>query len=48
MKLLDDNPLAEGTDDTEAPCELGEEDKDFLECLEKMMEEVESEANKPK
>jgi hypothetical protein len=45
---LDDNQLAEDADDTEAPCELGEEDKDFLECLEKMVEEVEDEADKPK
>ena len=45
MDLPDENLFAEGADDTEAPSELGEEDKDFLECLEKMMEEVEDEAD---
>jgi hypothetical protein len=32
-------------DDTEAPAELAEEDKDFLKSLEKMAEEVEDEAD---
>jgi hypothetical protein len=48
MKLLDDDLLVEGVDDTEAPRKLAEEDKDFLKNLEKMAEEVEDEADKPK
>ena len=44
MKLLDDNLFAELADDTEAPRELGEEDKDLLKSLEKMAEEVKDEA----
>jgi len=40
MNLLDDELLAEVADGTEAPGELGEEDKDFLKCLEKMVEEA--------
>jgi len=43
MKLSDDNPFAEVIDDIEALGELGEEDQDFLKCLEKMMEEAEGE-----
>jgi hypothetical protein len=43
MKLLDENILAEVADDIEAPGELAEEDKDFLESLEKMVKEVEDE-----
>ncbi len=45
MKLLDDNLLAEGADDAEAPDELAEaeEDKDFLKNLEKMAGEVKDE-----
>ncbi len=45
MKLLDDNVLAEGVDDAEAPNELAEGGKDFLKNLEKMAEEVEDEPN---
>ncbi len=45
MKLLDEDLLAEGADDTEAPGELAEEGKDFLKDLEKMAEEVEDDAN---
>ena len=41
--LLDDKLLAEVADDTEAPGELGEEEKDFLKSLEKMVEEVKDE-----
>jgi hypothetical protein len=48
MKRLDDDPFAEAPDDTEALSELGEEDRDFLRCLEKMMEEVEPEPKKSK
>jgi hypothetical protein len=44
MNLLDDNLFAEVADDTVALRELGEEDKDFLECLEKMAKEVKDEA----
>jgi len=44
MKLSDDNPFAVVIDNTEAPGELGEEDQDFLMCLEKMMEEAENES----
>ena len=46
MKILDENELAEAADDTKAPDELGklgEEDKDFLNSLEKMVKEVEDE-----
>ena len=43
MKLLDENALAEVADDTKAPDELGEEDKAFLDSLEKMVKEVEDE-----
>ena len=45
MKLLDDNLLAEATDDIGAAGELAEEDKDFLDSLEKMVKEVEDEPN---
>ncbi len=45
MKLLDENLLVEGADDVEAPAELAEEDKDFLNSLEKMVKEVEDEPN---
>jgi hypothetical protein len=45
MKLLDENLLAEGVDDVEPPGELGEEDGDLLQDLEKMAEEVEDDAN---
>jgi hypothetical protein len=44
----DDNPFVEVPDDSEARGELGEEDQDFLKCLEKMVKEVESEPEKPK
>jgi hypothetical protein len=33
-------------DDTEAPAELAEEEKDFLKSLEKMAEEIEREGSK--
>jgi hypothetical protein len=33
-------------DDTEAPSELAEEEKDFLKSLEKMAEEIEREGGK--
>jgi hypothetical protein len=48
MKLQDDDLLVEGVDDTKAPGELADEDKDFLKSLEKMAEEVEDEADNPK
>jgi hypothetical protein len=41
MKLLDDDVLAEVADDIEAPGELAEDDKDFLNDLEEMAKEVE-------
>ncbi len=47
MKLLDDNLLTDISDDAKAPCELGEEDRDFLRMLEKMVEEVEDKTDKP-
>ena len=43
MKILDENALAEIANETEAPGELGEEDKDLLKSLEKMVEEVKEE-----
>ena len=43
MNLLDENVLAEVTDETKAQDELGEEDKDFLNSLEEMAKEVEDE-----
>jgi len=43
MNLLDENVLAEVTDETKAPGELAEDNKDFLESLEKMAGEVEDE-----
>ena len=48
MKLLDDNLFEELEDDTKAPDELVEGDKDILKHLEKMAEEVEDEADNPK
>ncbi len=45
MKLSDDNAFAEVGDGTETPSELGEEDQDFLKCLEKMMEEAKDESD---
>ena len=48
MKLLDDNLFTDVQDDARAPGELGEEDKDFLRMLEKMVEEVvEDKSDKP-
>ncbi len=44
---MDDNLLTEAQDEARAPGELGEEDKDFLRMLEKMVEEVEDKADKP-
>ena len=38
---MDDNLLTEVADDTEAPGELAEDNKDFLKGLEKMAGEVE-------
>ena len=43
MKILDDNLLAEVADNIEFSNRLGEDDKDFLESLEKMAKEVEDE-----
>jgi len=43
MNLLNEGLLAEAAEDAEAPGELGEEDKDFLNCLEKMVEDVRDE-----
>ncbi len=45
MKLLDENLLAEAADEIEASGELTEEDKDFLNSLEKMVKEVADEPN---
>lgn len=45
MKLLDDNLLAEVADDIETPGEFAEEDKDFLNSLEKIAKEVQDDAN---
>ena len=45
MKHLDDNLLAEAADDIRAEGELTEEDKDFLNSLEKMVKEVADEPN---
>jgi len=45
MKLVDDYLLAEAADDIRAAGELAEEDKDFLNSLEKMVKEVEDEPN---
>jgi len=45
MNLLDDNVLAEVADDVEPPGELAEEDRDFLNSLEKMAKEVQDDAN---
>ena len=45
MKLLDENVLAEAADDIGALGELGEEDMDFLNSLEKMVKEVADEPN---
>jgi len=44
MNLLDEELLAEAAEGAEAPGELGDEDKDFLNCLEKMVEGVKDEA----
>ena len=44
MNLLNEGLLAEAAEDAEAPGELGEEDKDFLNCLEKMVGDVKDEA----
>ena len=48
MKLLDENELAELANEIETSKALGAEDQDFLKSLEKMAEEVEDEAGKPK
>jgi hypothetical protein len=45
MKLLDENLLTEAGNGIEAQGELAEEDKDFLNSLEKMAEEVDDEPN---
>jgi hypothetical protein len=44
MKPPNDNVLVQISDDTETSVELAEEEKDFLKSLEKMAEEIESEA----
>ena len=48
MKLLDENELTELANEIEASKDSGDEDKEFLNSLEKMAEEVEDEAGKPK
>ena len=48
MKLLDEKELAELANEIETSKGLGDEDKNFLSSLEKMAEEVEDEAAKPK
>jgi len=45
MKLLDENLLTDAADNVEALGELAQEDKDFLNSLEKMAKEVEDDAN---
>ena len=45
MKLLDDNLLAEAAIDIGAAGQMAEEDKDFLNSLEKMVKEVADEPN---
>ncbi len=45
MKILDDNLLAEVADNVDAPGELTDEDKDFLNSLEEMAKEVDDEPN---
>jgi hypothetical protein len=45
MKPVDDNVLVQVPDETEAPGELAEEDKDFLKSLEKMAEEIDAESS---
>jgi len=41
---LDEELLAEAVESSEDPGELGDEDKDFLNCLEKMVGDVKDEA----
>ncbi len=45
MKILDENLLEEGANDIETRDELAEEDKEFLNSLEKMAKEVADEPN---
>ena len=45
MSPLEENLFMKLVDDTEGQGELAEEDKDFLESLEKMAQEVEDEAD---
>ena len=45
MNLLDNNLLAEGLDDSEAQGGWGEEDRDFLEGLEKKAKEIDDAAD---
>jgi hypothetical protein len=45
MNLLDDDLFEEGVEDTEAPKELAEEDKDLLKSLEKKAAEIEGKGN---
>jgi hypothetical protein len=45
---MDENLFVKVADDTEVSHGLAEEDKDFLDGLEKMAEELEDEADKPK
>lgn len=48
MSPSEENLFMNLVDDTEAPGELPEEEKDFLKSLEKMAEEVEDEADRSK
>jgi hypothetical protein len=41
MNLLDDNLFVEGTDDTQTPGELAEEDKGLFKTLERKTAEIE-------
>jgi hypothetical protein len=48
MSPLGEDLFMKLEEDVEAPGELAEEEKDFLKSLEKMVEEIESEANSSK
>jgi hypothetical protein len=43
MSPLEEDPFMELLNDTEAPAELAEDEKDFLKSLEKMAEEIDAE-----
>jgi hypothetical protein len=45
MSPLEEDPFMELVNDTEAPAELAEEEKDFLKSLEKMAEEIDTEGS---